>query len=723
MTFGLRNTGNTFQRMMDRILAGLSFVFCYLDDIIIASKDKQEHLEHLREVFSRLREPGLVINAEKCVFAATTVEFLGHKVSAAGVEPLHSIVQAVRAHPEPPNISKLQAFLGTVNFYRRFLPAVARILKPLTDLLIGGPKGTEPVRLADPQGAAKDALAAATCLAHPSQGFQLSLMVDAFADHISGALQQRRRPADPCQPLGFFSRKLDSTQVKYSAFNRELLACFQAIRHFRFMLEGRRFTLFTDHKPLTTAVRRLTEPWTTKQCRQLAYIAEFTSDIQHIAGSDNVVADTLSRPPSGAAAGSGLESPLRGTVRADRGNKDKIKLSTSSGGLRSPVEALPEVNAVRATPAAVDYAALAAQQGACPLTQRAASSTSLQVEKRVVGSVELLCDVSRGGVRLLVPLVDRPAVFAAFHGLAHAGMRATKRLIAARVMWRGLNSDVAAWVKNCQQCERAKASRQHTTAVQPIAIPARRFTHIHVDIVGPLPAATCGSRYLFTVVDKSSRWLEALPMRDIAAASCADALIIGWISRYGVPAQLTSDRGTQFTSAIWDALCQQLGIQHQPTTAFHPQANGMVERCHRRLKDPLRARLAGLDWPLHLPWVLMGLRAAPTEDTGVSAAEVVFSAPLVLPGQILDTEEPPPADFVAKLRQSGPLPLLRPLSYAQMAAKPPAALLSEAFLYIQKGSTVPPCRRSTAALQGPRLGPEGVPATGGRAGDGLHRPP
>jgi hypothetical protein len=239
-------------------------------------------------------------------------------------------------------------------------------------------------------------------------------------------------------------------------------------------------------------------------------------------------------------------------------------------------------------------------------------------------------------------------------------------------------------------CERAKASRQHTAAVQPIAIPARRFTHIHVDIVGPLPAATCGSRYLFTVVDRSSRWLEALPMSDMATTSCADALIAGWISRYGVPAQLTSDRGTQFTSAIWDALCQQLGIQHQPTTAFHPQANGMVERCHLRLKDALRARLAGPDWPLHLPWVLMGLRAAPTEDTGVSAAEVVFGEPLVLPGQILDTGEPPPADFIAKLRQSGPPPPSRPLSYTQMAAKPAAALLSAAFFYVRKGGTVPP---------------------------------
>ncbi len=105
--------------------------------------------------------------------------------------------------------------------------------------------------------------------------------------------------------------------------------------------------LYTDHKPLTTAVRRSTEPWTAKQCRQLAYIAEFTSNIQHIAGSDNVVADTLSRPPGGGAASSGSESPPRNPVRADRGDKDKIKLSTSSGGLRYPVEALPQVNAVQ----------------------------------------------------------------------------------------------------------------------------------------------------------------------------------------------------------------------------------------------------------------------------------------------------------------------------------------------------------------------------------------
>jgi hypothetical protein len=116
----------------------------------------------------------------------------------------------------------------------------------------------------------------------------------------------------------------------------------------------------------------------------------------------------------------------------------------------------------------------------------------------------------------------------------------------------------------------------------------------------------------------------------------------------------------------------------------------MVERCHPWLKGALRARIAGPDWPLHLPWVLMGLQVAHIEETTVSAAELVFGAPLVLPGQMLDTEEPPPADVVAKLRQSGPPLPSRPISYAQMAARPPAALMPGAFMYVRKGGTVAP---------------------------------
>jgi len=155
-------------------------------------------------------------------------------------------------------------------------------------------------------------------------------MVDASVDHVGAALPQRTGPAAGWQPLGFFSKKLDQTQQRYSAYDRELLACVLGIWHFQFMLEGWPLTLYTDHKPLTYALPKAVEPWTARQSRHLSYLAEFTSDTRHISGVDNVVADTLSRPPAG------------------------------------------EINAVAATPVQVNSVAIAEAQRACPETTAAA---------------------------------------------------------------------------------------------------------------------------------------------------------------------------------------------------------------------------------------------------------------------------------------------------------------------------------------------------------------
>ena len=153
---------------------------------------------------------------------------------------------------------------------------------------------------------------------------------------------------------------------------------------------------------------------------------------------------------------------------------------------------------------------------------------------------------------------------------------------------------------------------------------------------------------------------------------------------------ITSDRGTQFTSAVWTSLCTRLGITQIATTAYHPQSNGMVERSHRQLKDSLRARQAANDWPEHLPWVLLGLRAAPKEDSSTSSAGLVFGSTLVLPGEFLDTPEPPAATFLDALRSSPPVPPPTRPSYAAVAAKPPAALFGADFVYIRKGGSLPP---------------------------------
>jgi len=191
LTFGLRNAGSTFQRLMDRVLAGLAFAFVYLDDIIIASPSMEQHQRDVEEVFRWLQAAGLVINFEKCTFAVPEVDFLGHRVSASGFAPLPSRVAAIQKYPRPTTVKQLLAFLGVFNFYRRFVPAAARILRPLTDSTRGSPKATAAVDWTPPMVAAFDAartaLGATALLAHPQQDQELALMVDASADHVGAA--------------------------------------------------------------------------------------------------------------------------------------------------------------------------------------------------------------------------------------------------------------------------------------------------------------------------------------------------------------------------------------------------------------------------------------------------------------------------------------------------------------------------------------------------------
>jgi hypothetical protein len=279
-----------------------------------------------------------------------------------------------------------------------------------------------------------------------------------------------------------------------------------------------------------------------------------------------------------------------------------MKMSTWWGGLSSgPVGG----------ESGVTIAAVAASSTA------AAKDSSLKLQLLHVGDSCLLCDVLAGRVRPLVPATLCPRVFNQLHSIAHQGVRATRHLIAARFVWTAMAADVDVWCRDCVACIRAKITRHVEAPVLQMEVPRRRFSHIHVDLVGPLPVSKDGFSHLFTMVNRSTRWPEAIPLCTTSTEDCVEALISGWVARFSVPADITSDRGIQFSSGVCAVLCQRLGISHHSTTAFHPQSDGMVERFHRQLKDALRAHLQGQDWVSQLPWVLLGLRAAPKEKANI----------------------------------------------------------------------------------------------------------
>ena len=193
--------------------------------------------------------------------------------------------------------------------------------------------------------------------------------------------------------------------------------------------------------------------------------------------------------------------------------------------------------------------------------------------------------------------------------LGHPSHRATKPQINSRLVWHGMNIDVANCCCSCKGCHTAKVARLKKSAFGKFTEPKEIFDHVHVDIAGPLTYSD-GVKYLLTFVDHFTRWPEAIPLVDMKAETVTDAFFSGWIAHFGTPATITTDRGAQFESKLWDNLCNQFGIVRNRTTSYQPESNGMVERFHRQLKAAIMAHESPNPWTTTLPAVLLVVRFA-----------------------------------------------------------------------------------------------------------------
>ncbi|UYV66004.1 hypothetical protein LAZ67_3006141 [Cordylochernes scorpioides] len=412
MSFGLRNATATFQRFMHEVLRNLDFAFVYLDDILVASKTEEEHYSHLETLFSRLNSYGLRINLSKSKFLVQEIDFLGYLITSHGVKPLPTKVKAILEYKKPKTVHELRIFLGMLNFYRTFLNNAAETQAILHEYLRGAKKKdrseikwTEEAEVQFEK--CKQALANTALLAYPDTELPISLCTDASDRAVGSVLQQLDN--NNWKPIAFFSKKLNPAQCNYSTYDRELLAIYLSIKFFKHLLEAREFTILTDHKPLIYAFKQKNEKASPKQLRHLQYISQFTTDIKYIKGTDNIVADALSR-----------------------------------------VDAITTI----------DYEEIAKEQtGDSELQNLISKNTSLKFKQCPLQSGNLLwCDVSTNNIRPFIPIKFRMLVFRNFHELSHPGIKATTKQLTSRFIWPNMNKDIRKWARACVNCQKCKVS-------------------------------------------------------------------------------------------------------------------------------------------------------------------------------------------------------------------------------------------------------------------------
>lgn len=628
MCFGLKNAAQTFQRYIDDVLRGLSCCFAYIDDILVASTDETTHEQDLTQVFKRLDDHGLVINHAKCVFGAKELQFLGFLVTAKGISPAPSRVKHIAEYTLPKTVDGLRRFLAMLNFYHRFFKHAATVQAKLYHMVKGKPKKDKSVLQWNDETREAflkclDVLKEAVILAHPAADAKLSLMVDASDIAIGAELHQTIDGT--ASPLGFFSRRLTPTEQRYSTYDRELLAIYSAVRHFRHLIEGSQCVIFTDHKPLCYAFLQHSDRCNPRQIRHLEFISQFSTDIRYISGSQNVVADAMSRVDA-ITLGCKIDSKALASAQADDTElKDLLKGRT---GLE--------------------------------LKQ-------IQLE---TDSPKVYCDISTGNVRLYLPEGFRREAFTQVHNISHPGIKGTTKLIRERFVWPRLAVDCKEWVASCIQCQKSKILRHTRSPLATFKCPDTRFAEVHLDIVGPLPPSR-GFQYLLTCIDRFTRWPEAYPIPDQTAQSVAEAFYTGWIARFGVPVAIITDQGRQFESELFSTLNRLLGIERKRTCAYNPRANGLVENFHRHLKQTLICILkASQFWVEKLPLALLGIRTSFKEDIAASTAELVYGSPLRLPGDFFcdssDSHAFTRFEFLQRLRSH--MKELRPIPTSAHAA-------------------------------------------------------
>jgi hypothetical protein len=293
MPFGLKGAPSTFQRLMNSVLSGIQGIKClvYLDDILIFGETLQIHNDKLRAVLDRMRQHNLKLQPDKCEFLRKVVSYLGHIITSDGVKPDERKIEAVKNFPVPTTTQQLKGFLGLAGYYKRFIPNFSKIAKPLTELLKKNTPYIWNERTETAFNTLKELLTTEPLLQYPDFKRPFVLTTDASNEAVGAVLSQG--PIGKDLPIAYASRTLNNAENYHPTIEKELLAIVWGCIYFRQYLYVRKFTIVTDHRPLTW-IFSVKDP-SSRLLRWRLKLEEYDYEVIYKKGSKNTNADALSR--------------------------------------------------------------------------------------------------------------------------------------------------------------------------------------------------------------------------------------------------------------------------------------------------------------------------------------------------------------------------------------------------------------------------------------------
>ena len=602
LSYGVSSAPSIFQAVMDQILQDMPGVVCYLDDILISAKNKVEHLELLDKVLTRLEKYGVRVKLAKCEFMSSEVVYLGHRIDATGIHPTDDKISAIKEAPIPQNVTELRSFLGLVNYYHKFLPNMSTRLKPLYSLL---QKGIPFVWSKECNQAfinCKQDLLRSNVLVHYDCNKEIRLACDASPYGLGAVISHVIDGHE--KPIAFSSRTLTPAEKGYAQIEKEALSIIFGVTKFHKYLYGRRFTLVTDHKPLlailgpksaipTLAAMRM-QRWA---LRLLAY----SYDIEYRRSEDHLNADCMSRLP--------LDN-------VSKENQDVFYFSY--------VDDLPITAKDIAKFTLKDPELSKVLQYTLNGWPNYVPDETLKpyFTRRTELSVDQNCLL--WGLRVIIPENLRSKLLEDLH-MEHPGIVRMKSLARSYLWWPNLDKEIENKVKSCEPCMMTR-NAPTSAPLHPWQWPQRPFQRIHIDF------AEKDGLYFLVLIDSHSKWIEVSSMKSITSEKTI-AVLRHVFTSFGIPEEIVSDNGPQFSSAEFSSFCCSNGIKHTLVPPYHPASNGAAERSVQILKKALLKHVfsedsQNLSLQHRLDNFLLMYRTTPHSVTGHSPDELFLKRKL-----------------------------------------------------------------------------------------------